>query len=435
MKFAPLACACLLGALAVGCQKKDAPRREPSTGLTAAGSVSAAATAGEATVFTKEILAPVYHVDRIYKSMTGPQSTSEFYLADEKAPELLWIVGFEATMVEKDGKTDASQEWMCHSNLDIDAVEHNKAFGGSKRISGRLFTLSQGQYRIDMPKGFGIPILSSELMSLNTQVLNLNMEKGEKDVRHRVYVRFVRDVELKAPYRALFPAAAYGLKLLRGKDGVFGGKEAPGGDMGAGEHHHHEGHDMSGMAASDDMGGHASCLPGMNASTNEFADGKGRAFTGHWIVKPGREENHTRVTDIMDLPFDTTLHYVAVHLHPFAQSLELIDKTDGKTVYKAFTKQADKGVGLARVDFYESSDGIPLHKGHEYELVSIYQNTTDKDQDSMAVMNLYLHDKEFVKPDLAKIKAQLEKKAAEGKDAKDKGKAEPGADKPSGKLM
>ncbi len=437
MRFASLACVCLVGALASGCQKKESPRREPSTELAAASSVSAAATAGEPTVFTKEILAPVYHVDRIYKSMTGPQSTSEFYLADEKAPELLWIVGFEATMVEPDGKTGASQEWMCHSNLDIDAVEHNKAFGGSKRISGRLFTLSQGQYRIDMPKGFGIPILSSELMSLNTQVLNLNMEKGEKDVRHRVYVRFVRDVELKKPFRALFPAAAYGLKLLRGKDGVFGG-EAPGGDMGAAghEHHHHEGHDMANMSSSEgDMGGHASCLPGANASTNEFADGKGRAFTGHWIVKPGREENHTRVTDIMDLPFDTMLHYVAVHLHPFAQSLELIDKTDGKTIYKAFTKQADKGVGLARVDFYESPDGIPLYKGHEYEIVSIYQNTTDKDQDSMAVMNLYLLDKEFTKPDLAKVKAELEKKAAEGKEGKDKGKADPATDKPGGKLM
>jgi len=413
--------AALLVFSAIACNKKEA-RPSPTSEHAAVPTLSAAAAAEEPPVYTKDILAPVYHVDRIYKSMTGPQSTSDFYLVDAKNPELMWIVGFEAIMVEPDGKTQASQEWMCHTNLDINPTEHNRAFGGSKRLSGRLFTLSQGQYRIDMPKGFGIPILSSELMSLNTQVLNLNMQKGEKDVRHRVYVRFVRDADLKRPYRALFPAGAYGLKLLRGKDGVFGGEEAMGDmaspDKGGHDMSRHEGHDMSGHGAS--------CLPGANASTNEFGDGKGRAFTGHWVVKPGREQNHTRVTDIMDLPFDTTLHYVAVHLHPFAESLELKDLTAGTTIYKAFTQQADKGIGLNRVDFMSSEEGIPLVKGHEYEMVSIYNNTTDKDQDSMAVMNLYLLDKEFQKPDLAKVKAQLTEKDKEGeKDDKKK----------SGKLL
>ncbi len=34
------------------------------------------------------------------------------------------------------------------------------------------------------------------------------------------------------------------------------------------------------------------------------------------VVQPGREENHTRVTEIMNLPFDTKIHYIAVHMHP-----------------------------------------------------------------------------------------------------------------------
>jgi hypothetical protein len=390
-----------------GCKKKDAPR--PTAQIAAA---SATADATPPPVYTKDILAPVYHVDRIYKSMAGPQSTSEFHLVDEKNPELLWIVGFEAVMVEKDGKTQASQEWMCHTNLDLDPTEHNRHFGGSKRISGRLFTLSQGQYRIDMPKGYGIPILSTELMSLNTQVLNLNLEKGEKDVRHRVFVRFVKDSEAKQAMKALFVGAAYGLKLLRGKDGVFGGEDAMASSNPSGHEHGQHGQ-------------HGSCLPGENASSHEFGDGKGRSFTGHWVVKPGREENHTRVTEIMNLPFDTTLHYVAVHLHPFSESLELKDITANKVVYKALTKQANKGIGLEHVDFFASEDGIPLYKGHEYELISHYNNTTDKDQDSMAVMNLYLHDKEFQKPDLAKVKAALKEKAQQ-KDA---------APANSGKLM
>ena len=132
------------------------------------------------------------------------------------------------------------------------------------------------------------------------------------------------------------------------------------------------------------------------------------------MVKPGREVNHTRVTNIMDLPFDTTLHYVAVHLHPFAETLELKDLTTGKTVYKARARQAGKGVGLAHVDFFSSAAGIPLYKGHEYEIVSIYNNTSGEDQDSMAVMNLYLLDKEFKKPDLSKKKKKTPSPAGSG---------------------
>ncbi|MBM4358721.1 MAG: hypothetical protein FJ096_11510 [Deltaproteobacteria bacterium] len=376
-----------LGLVLLACSRpgpadtKATPSAPPPVPVSASTAAPARTDARE-----KQLLAPVYHVDRIYKSMTGPQTTEEFRLVDGAKPELLWIVGFEAVMVGADGKTPASQEWMCHSNLDLEPVSHGKIFGGSKSLSGRLFTLSQGQSRIDLPARTGIPVVSTEALSLNTQVLNLNMDKGTVDVRHLVTVRFVRDAELTEPFRALYPAAAYGLKLLRGKDGVFGGEADP--MAGHGGHEH---------------GG--SCLPGQNAGTNEFDDGKGRAFTGHWVVKPGHEENQTRVTDIMNLPFDTTLHYVAVHLHPFAESLELRDLTDDRVVYRATTRQASKGVGLEHVDFFSSEGGVPLQKGHEYGMTSVYENTSGKDQDSMAVMNLYLHDREFKKPDLAALPA------------------------------
>src|SRR5688500_16286632 len=68
-------------------------------------------------VHERVILSPVYEVDRIYKSMTGPQSTEELRLEDLKQPELLWIVGFEATMVDPEGTKDMSQDFMCHTNL------------------------------------------------------------------------------------------------------------------------------------------------------------------------------------------------------------------------------------------------------------------------------------------------------------------------------
>jgi hypothetical protein len=359
-----------------------------------------------AKVYERVVLSQVYEVDKIYKSMTGPQSSEAVALEDLPAPELLWIVGFEAVMMDSEGKARISQEFMCHTNLDIDATQHRERFGWNKLTTGRLFTLSQGQYRIDMPKGFGIPILSSEALNLNTQVLNLNVREGKRQVRHKVVMRYMRDKELNQPMKALYVAGAFGLKLLEGQDGHYGlatAEAAPppeqagaehgehehgehgAGEHGAGEQAHHQAHGE----------GHTACLPGANAGQNEFKDEQGRKFTGHWVVEPGREVNHTRVTELMDLPFDTKVHYIAVHLHPFAESLALKDLTTGKVLYEAKTKQAERGVGLAHVDFFSSEAGIEVFKGHEYEIISVYENTSGEPQDSMAVMNLYLADEEF----------------------------------------
>ena len=372
---------------ATACNDKPQPAAVVATAAASAASAAPSKPAAPITIYEKVVMSSVYEVDRIYKSMVGPNSTADVHLIDPNNPELLWIVGFEAIMVEPKGDTRISQEFMCHANLDIDATQHLDLFGARKSITGRLFTLSQGQHRIDIPAGFGIPIVSTEVLSLNTQVLNLNIEKGTRQVRHRVIMRYARDSELTTPMKPLYPVGAYGLKLLDGKDGHYG------------------------LTSSDkaDAKHGPGCLPGANAGENVFDDHAGRKFTGHWVVKPGREKNHTRVTKIMDLPFDTTVHYVAVHLHPFAESLELRDLTTNKPVYKAFTRQSSAGVGLDHVDFFASAQGFALLKGHEYELVSVYNNTSGKPQDSMAVMNMYALDKEFKKPDLSQLKLKLER--------------------------
>ena len=57
-------------------------------------------------------------------------------------------------MVGADGASPMAQEFMCHSNLDIDAAAHGRAFGVNPAFSTRLFTLSQGQFSIRFPTGF-----------------------------------------------------------------------------------------------------------------------------------------------------------------------------------------------------------------------------------------------------------------------------------------
>jgi len=326
-----------------------------------------------------DLLSQVYTVDKVYKSMQGPMSMRDFTLLAPGAPrELVWITGFQATMVAEDGKTPMPQEYMCHSNLDIEPARHLEAYGHPLSISGRLFTLSQGQFDIALPEGFGIPMWSDDKMSLTTQVLNLNNRGESVKVRHDVEVGFMRDPApgLHDPGRAavkpLFMAGVYGLKLLEGAHGNFD-SEQPAAEHGT------------------------SCMMGEAASDGNYTDKQGKKFTGHWVVKPGREVNKTPVTTMLSLPFDTTIHYIAVHLHPFAESLTLNDLTSGKTVYSSRARQLDGKIGLAHVDALSSAEGIPVFKNHEYELVSVYNNTTAENQDSMAVMLIYLHDKEFVR--------------------------------------
>ena len=317
----------------------------------------------------REVLSPVYKVDKKYRSMMGPQSSTEVRLGDPKVDELIWITGYEATMVGPDGRTPQAQEFMCHSNLDIDPLKHREALKAEAGISGRLFTLSQGQFQIRFPAGFGIPVRSSEALSLTTQVLNLNHDPADFDVRHRVQILFKRQNELKRPMTALFQKSVYGLALLEGEDGHFG--HEPG---------EHEGQ---------------GCLEKANASEHEYKDPFGRRFTGHWVVAPGREVNRTPVSKLLALSYDAKVHYIAVHLHPFAQSLTLIDKTTNETVFASQAENFREKIGLKKVDYFASPEGLTIYKDHDYELVSVYENTTDEPQDSMAVMYMYFADQRF----------------------------------------
>lgn len=52
------------------------------------------------------------------------------------------------------------------------------------------------------------------------------------------------------------------------------------------------------------------------------------------------------------------------------------------------------GIGLEHVDHFSSVEGIPVYQDHEYEMVSVYDNTTDEPSDAMATMFVYMLDQE-----------------------------------------
>jgi len=339
---------------------------------------------------TKTIVSQPYSIDRKYSSMRGPYGFDDVVLLETETPELLWIVGYRTTVIDEGGGP-MSQEFMCHANLDFEPPDYASRFPTAPPVSGRIFTLSQGQQSIQLPQGFGVPVTSDLPISLVTQVLNLNIEKPENlTVRHRVEIDFVRDSEVEGEMVPLFQGAVEGFKAL-GEARFYGFDD----------------HEVD----PDLMG--AGCSPGMAAVDGETDDDVlGQQFTAHWVVPPGREVNVTNVTRFLGLPYDTTVHYIAVHVHPYAESLLLRDATANQTVYESKVTPAKGRIGIERIEHFESVEGVKLFADHQYELVSTYDNTSDTDADSMAVMYMYMRDQKFQRPSLVP-RATAEKRAPE----------------------
>ena len=89
---------------------------------------------------------------------------------------------------------------------------------------------------------------------------------------------------------------------------------------------------------------------------------------------------------------DSTAHYIAAHLHPYGESLELIDLTTGESVFRATAHNYPDQVAVENITHYSSVEGLPIYHDHDFEIVAVYNNTTSQDVDSMAVMYLYVHD-------------------------------------------
>lgn len=384
--------------------------------LTLAALVLAAATAAVAaetqTVLRKQVLSQTYTIDRKYRSMEGPGSLQRIYLGDPDNPELLWITGVHTEMVGEDGSTPQLPELMCHVNIDLDAARHQALFNLRRQTASRLVTLSQGMLNATLPPGFGFPISSNEPLVLYTQVLNHNIDHPNNlKVRHRVTFEYVRDRDLKTPMKPLFNVGASGMVLLDNNPLALTSMATPGSEHAM---HDHGKPAVTSIATADQAaqgGPGTSCLiapraPNAAGSAADYVDPKGRHMTGHWVVPPGKQVNSSDITWFMNLPYDTRLHYAAVHLHPFAKALIIKDTTTGQTVFSSKAEGPEKGIGLARVETFTSLEGVPMYKDHQYELTSEYDNPTRQNSDSMASAFLGLEDPEFVKPDPAVLTAR-----------------------------
>ena len=113
------------------------------------------------------------------------------------------------------------------------------------------------------------------------------------------------------------------------------------------------------------------------------------------MIPPGSYKTRVPVTDQLEIPSDTTIHYVTAHLHPYAKSVSLIDKTDGVTLFTIESTDFEDRRGVARMAEWKSADGVPIARSHEYELLTEYDNPTRGLIDAMSILYIYALDRQF----------------------------------------
>ena len=313
-----------------------------------------------------------YRLDKIYHSMEGPMSIqSGIRLATAEKSKVQWITGLETQVVDATEQKPISQEFFCHSNLTfgehgLTPDQHNEELGGKTHLDWRLFTLVPGRLAIDLPPGFGVPIPKDAALDYLTMSLNLNARDRAVNVRMRTKVHTIAGDEPGAPTKALFRRALYVMQ-----------RRSQAADTG---------HSCMANARTQHIG--AGCAEVSKA--NLTAGKPGEDLMNQWSVPPGRHAYTMEITPQLNLPFDTTIHYATIHVHPFARGMELRDLTTGITVFRLNSQDWPDRIGVAHVDEFKSVDGVRIFRDHRYELSAEYDNTSASNADAMAILYLYL---------------------------------------------
>ncbi len=292
-------------------------------------------------------------------------------LATAEKSKVQWITGLETQVVDATEQKPISQEFFCHSNLtfgehDLTPDQHNEELGGKTHLDWRLFTLVPGRLAIDLPPGFGVPIPKDAALDYLTMSLNLNARDRVVNVRMRTKVHTIAGDEPGAPTKALFRRALYVMQ-----------RRSQAADTG---------HSCMANARTQHIG--AGCAEVSKA--NLTAGKPGEDLMNQWSVPPGRHVYTMEITPQLNLPFDTTIHYATIHVHPFARGMELRDLTTGITVFRLNSQDWPDRIGVAHVDEFKSVDGVRIFRDHRYELSAEYDNTSASNADAMAILYLYL---------------------------------------------
>lgn len=290
------------------------------------------------------MLGPV-HVDKIYPSMTGPVMRQQVQVEGEG---MRWVTGMHAEVLDKSG-AQLPSEYLCHAWV---------IFGGATGADQKMLTISEGLDSMSFPKGFAVPVSGKGRdAALLAQALNGD-EHANLDLSYKLVIDSVDDAAAKK--LNLRPLRTISLAV---------------------------------MAKDANPSGSSEICRTQDETENILPAGKGmEKSVVHFDVPPGRHEYRSTLPKDSPIYLGGTIHYIKLHLHPYGLLVALVDKTTGKTLWQGEAKTVPGRGVLTDIDYYSSETGIPIDTSHEYEIVSVYDNTLDHVTDAMAVLRVYIAD-------------------------------------------
>jgi len=311
-----------------------------------------------------KMISPSFLIDGIYKSMEGPKAANYVQLSQDST--VLWLTGFHVRALEAKTGKPVSNDFICHTNVDFNDARYYGGFHLPDRIGKqypRMTSLSHGLENFVFPKGYGVPMKGNDLLFVITQTLNHNKPDINFQVKHEVTIDYSHNTEKIKP---LMSRTAF-IMLPYDKRDPYKDPIDPASNQ---------------------------CIP-VETKNHSYDDGNGNMMSGHWVIPTGKNTYRSSVNGQLQITDSLRLHAAAIHVHPFATSLTLFDKTENKPVFiSRITNHKDR-IGLEKIEQFLSEEGVWLYKSHDYELVLTVDNTTSEQQDMMGSMFLFFYDEEL----------------------------------------
>lgn len=311
---------------------------------------------------------PTFVISNIYESMEGPKS-DQYIAIDNSTEELLWLTSFKTEAFLSDESTRIPNDFVCHTNFEYRDAEHYNRWNLTERINKqypRITSISNGIEAFELPEGFGFPVFSNERIFLNAQALNHNVTDSIFNIKHKIEIGFIKHGE--KPLKALQPKTLYMILPFDINNPFVG--------------------------PTDKLPN--ACIP-VETKLHTYYDDKGNPLSGHWLFSPGRHHFSFNATKQLSIKDSIRLHQITSHLHPFAERLQLVDKTTNTVIYNCESENFEDKIGLKNTPTFTSTEGIWLYENREYEMMLEVNNTTNTDQEMMASMAIFYNDEEMTK--------------------------------------
>jgi len=310
-----------------------------------------------------KMISPAFLIDGIYKSMEGPKDSKYVQLSQDST--LLWLTGFHVRALNAKTKAPISNDFICHTNVDFNDVKYYSNFHLTDRIGKqypRMTSLSHGLENFVFPKGYGVPMKGNDLLYVTTQSLNHNFKDINMQVKHEVTIEYSKTAGIKP----LMSRTAF-IMLPYDKNDPYKEPTDPGTNQ---------------------------CIP-VETKNHSYDDGQGNKLSGHWVIPAGKNTYRSDVNNQLQITDSLRLHAAAIHVHPFATSITLFDKTTKQPIFTSKIINHTKSIGLTKIEQFLSEEGVWLYKSHDYEILLTVDNTTAIEQDMMGSMFLFFYDKEL----------------------------------------